>query len=114
VPGHKAFPIGKVTLPVTFVTPQNYHTEKIIFELVDLCSPYHCILGRPAFTKFMAVSHYAYNLLKIPRPKGVITIHSDFDLAQECKINGAKLTDIVIAEETDYTSDLLTRSTSMT
>jgi hypothetical protein len=36
VPGHKAFPIGKVTLSVTFGTPNNYHTEKIIFELVNL------------------------------------------------------------------------------
>jgi hypothetical protein len=35
VPGHKAFPIGKVTLSVTFGTPNNYRTEKIIFELVN-------------------------------------------------------------------------------
>jgi hypothetical protein len=54
----------------------------------------------------MAVSNYAYNLLKIPRPNGIITVHGDFNLAQECEINGAKLTDAVIAEETDNTSEL--------
>jgi hypothetical protein len=104
--GRKTFPIGKVTLPVTFGTPQNYRTEKIIFELVNFRSPYHCVLGRPTFAKFMAVSHYTYNLLKIPGPNGVITIHDDFDLAQECEINGAKLGDAVITEETNNTSEL--------
>jgi hypothetical protein len=113
VPGRKAFPIGKVTLPLTFGTPQNYRTEKIIFELVNLRNPYHCILGRPTFAKFTAVSHYAYNLLKIPRPNGVITIHDDFDLARECKINGAKLVDDVIAEETDNTGELTKYSNSV-
>jgi hypothetical protein len=85
--------------------PQNYHTKKIIFELVNFHSPYHCVLGRPTFTKFMAVSHYTYNLLKIPGPNGVITIHGDFDLAQECEINGAKLADAIIAKESDNTSE---------
>jgi hypothetical protein len=52
----------------------------------------------------MAVSHYAYNLLKVPGPRGIITVHGDFDLAQECEINGAKLVDAIIAEEMDNTS----------
>jgi hypothetical protein len=45
VPGHKAFPIGKVTLSVTFGTPNNYRTKKIIFELVNFRSPYHAFWG---------------------------------------------------------------------
>jgi hypothetical protein len=45
VPSRKAFPTGKVTLPVTFSTPRNYRTEKMIFELINFCSPYHCVLG---------------------------------------------------------------------
>ena len=28
VPGRKAYPIGKVTLPVTFGTPTNFRTER--------------------------------------------------------------------------------------
>jgi hypothetical protein len=45
VPGRKAYPIGNVTLPVTFGTPQNFRTERITFELVNFKSPYHCVLG---------------------------------------------------------------------
>jgi hypothetical protein len=99
VPGRKAFPIGKVTLPVTFGTPQNYRTKQIIFELVNFHSPYHYVLGRQAFTKFMAVSHYSYNLLKIPGPIGVITIHGDFDLDQECEDYGTNLTDPILVRK---------------
>jgi hypothetical protein len=54
----------------------------------------------------MVVSHYAYNLVKIPRPIGIIIVHDDSDLAQECEDNGAKIVDAVIAEETDNTSEL--------
>jgi hypothetical protein len=66
VPGRKAFPICHITLLITFGASQNYRTKRIIFKLVNFRSPYHCVLGRLAFAKFMAVSHYAYNLLKIP------------------------------------------------
>src|SRR3954467_7521974 len=75
VPGRKAYPIGKVTLPVTFGTPANFHTERIVFELVPFNSLYHYVLGRQAFAKFMAAPHYAYNVVKLPGLRGVITIH---------------------------------------
>jgi hypothetical protein len=39
VPGRKAFPTSKVTLPVTFGTPTNYRTEWISFEVVNFRSP---------------------------------------------------------------------------
>ena len=55
----------------------NYQTEKIVFDVVDLPLPYNGILGHPALAKFMAVSHYAYNTLKMPGHVGVITIPSD-------------------------------------
>ncbi|XP_071674379.1 uncharacterized protein [Lolium perenne] len=89
VPGRKAFPIGKVTLPVTFGTPVNYRTEQISFEVVNFRSPYHCVLGRQTFTRFMATPHYAYNMMKVPGLRGVITVHGDPDLAVECEDNGA-------------------------
>ena len=46
VPGRKAYSLGKVALPVTFGMPANFRTEKIVFELVNFRSPYHCVLGR--------------------------------------------------------------------
>nr|XP_051212164.1 uncharacterized protein LOC127329744 [Lolium perenne] len=106
VPRRKAFPIGKITLPVTFDTPANYRTERISFEVVNFRSPYHCILGRKEFTKFMATPHYAYNMMKMPGPRGVITVHGDPDLALECEDNDAKLADAVIAAERDNAAEL--------
>ncbi|XP_071678376.1 uncharacterized protein [Lolium perenne] len=105
-PGRKAFPIGKVTLPVTFGTPVNYRTERITFEAVNLRSPYHCVLGRQAFARFMATPHYAYNMMKMPGPCGIITVHGNPEMAVECEDNGAKLADAVIAEEHDNTAEL--------
>ncbi|KAK1626145.1 hypothetical protein QYE76_000460 [Lolium multiflorum] len=37
---------------VMFGKPDNFRTENIEFEVVDLVSPYHALLGRPALTKF--------------------------------------------------------------
>jgi hypothetical protein len=33
---------------------------------MDFEGTYHAILGRPALTKFMAVPHYSYLVLKMP------------------------------------------------
>ncbi|XP_040251821.1 uncharacterized protein [Aegilops tauschii subsp. strangulata] len=70
-------PNGKITLPVTFGSELNYRMEKIIFDVVKISLPYNGILGRPALAKFMAASHYAYNMLKMPGTISVITINSD-------------------------------------
>src|SRR4051812_34296430 len=106
VPGRKAYPIGKVTLPVTFGTPANFRTERIVFELVPFNSPYHCILGRQAFTKFMEAPHYAYNAKKLPGPCDIITVHGDPDMATECEAKGAELADTVIAAEANHAEEL--------
>ena len=74
VPGKAAMPLGQITLPVTFGTPSNYHTEFIKFEVADFESSYHAILGRPSLAKFMAIPHYPYLLLKMPGPNGVLSL----------------------------------------
>jgi hypothetical protein len=66
VPDNTAYPLSTVVLPVTFGMRKNYHTEFIKFEVVNFESSYHAILRRPALTKFMAVPHYIYLLLKMP------------------------------------------------
>jgi hypothetical protein len=70
-------PKGKITLPVTFGGELNYRTEKVIFDVADIPLPYNGILGRPALAKFMAASHYAYNVLKMPGPVSVISVPCD-------------------------------------
>jgi hypothetical protein len=74
VPGSVNHPLRKIELNVCFGDSGNYHREKLEFEVMDWPSQYHAILGQPAFAKFMADPHYAYLTLKIPGPKGTITV----------------------------------------
>jgi len=84
VPTAAILPLGKITLDVIFGKPDNFRREKLDFEVVDWPSQYNAILGRPAFSKFMAVPHYTYLKLKIPGPKGVITVSGSFTRSNNC------------------------------
>jgi hypothetical protein len=74
VPGAANYPLRKIELDICFGDSNNYRREKLEFEVMDWPSQYHAILRRPVFAKFMAVPHYAYLTLKIPGPKGTITV----------------------------------------
>jgi hypothetical protein len=54
------------------------------FEVADFEMAYNAFLEMPALTKFMVISHYAYLVLKMPVPKGVIIIKGDVKLAYDC------------------------------
>jgi hypothetical protein len=84
VPGMEALPIGQIDLPVTFGDIRNFRTETLTFEVVGFSGTYHAILGRPAYAKFMAVPNYTYVKLKIPSPKGIITVGPTYRRAYEC------------------------------
>jgi hypothetical protein len=70
-------PLGRITLPTTFGTTDNFRSEYVTYEVAKIRLPYNAILGRPAMFKFMAVAHIGYLLLKIPGPQGVINIPGD-------------------------------------
>jgi hypothetical protein len=53
-------------LPVQFGTPNHFHTDYVNFMVMNFEGTYHAILGRPALTKFMAMPHYSYLVLKMP------------------------------------------------
>jgi hypothetical protein len=82
--GSTNYPLGKIELDVCFGDSGNYHREKLEFEVMDWPSQYHAILGRPAFAKFMAAPHYVYLTLKIPGPKGTITVQGSFEVSNTC------------------------------
>jgi hypothetical protein len=82
--GNANYPLGKIELDVSFGDSSNYHREKLEFEVMDWPSQYHAILGRPAFAKFMADPHYAYLTLKVPGPKGTITVQGSFEVSNTC------------------------------
>jgi hypothetical protein len=84
VPGNANYPLGRIALNVCFGNRQNYRREKLDFEVMDWPSQYHVILGRPTFLRFMAVPHYTYLVLKMPGPKGVITVKGSFEVSDLC------------------------------
>ena len=78
VPRKQAVPLGQIDLPLTFGDPSNYRTKTLTFKVVGFHGTYHAILGRPCYTKFMAVPNYTYLKLKMLGPCGVITISITF------------------------------------
>jgi hypothetical protein len=46
----------------------------LTFEVVNFSGPYHAILGRPCYIKFIVISSCAYLKLKISGPTGTITV----------------------------------------
>ena len=52
--------------------------------MVGFKGTYHAILGRPCYAKFMAIPNYTYLKLKIPGPKGIITVGSSYEKAFLC------------------------------
>jgi hypothetical protein len=77
VPGKVAYPIGRVCLPVTFGTKENFRMEYLTLEVAGFRSSYHAILGRPMLAKFMAIPHHTYLIMKMPPPNGILSILGD-------------------------------------
>jgi hypothetical protein len=46
-------------------------------KVADFKMTYNAFLGRLALTKFMAIPHYAYLVLKISGPNGLMSIKGD-------------------------------------
>ena len=74
IPGVEARYTGSLVLEVIFVSPDNFRSKELIFDIAPFRSGYHALLGRMTFARFNAVPHYAYLKLKMPGPRGVITI----------------------------------------
>ena len=90
--------MGTVWVDVLFGNKENNRIESLQFEVVDLESPYHALLGRPALAKFMASTHVAYLKMKLPGPN--ITISGNYKRAMECASAGSNLAEsLVIAAE---------------
>jgi hypothetical protein len=58
---------------------------------MDWPSQYHAILEWPAFSWFMAVPHYTYLVLKMPGPKGIITVKGSFEVSDFCDMELIRL-----------------------
>jgi hypothetical protein len=91
VPGKAAYPIGRVCLPVTFSTEENFRTEYLTFEVVDFRSSYHTIFGRPMLAKFMAIPHHTYLIMKMPAPNRIFFVLGDIMVSYNCESTTVEL-----------------------
>ena len=73
--------------------------ETLTFEVVRFHGTYHAVLGCPCYAKFMVVPNYTYLKLKMPGPKGVITIGTSVQRAYECEVECCEFASTVIALE---------------
>ncbi|XP_025828720.1 uncharacterized protein LOC112903708 [Panicum hallii] len=71
------YPVGTISLPVTFGTEENFHIESVQFDVAKVNLPFNAIISRPALYRFMAVAHYGYLVLKMSSPAGVLTVKGD-------------------------------------
>ena len=93
IPGAGSTPVGRATLPVTFGARDNYRTEYVNFEVAEFETSYHAILGRPSLTKVMAIPNHKYLLLKMPAPKGVLSVYGDIQTSYACEAKNIELSD---------------------
>ena len=63
----------------------------MIFDIVPFCSGYRALLGRTAFARFNAVPHYAYLKLKMPGPRGIITVNGNMERSLQTEEHTATL-----------------------
>ena len=77
VGGGSTSPLGQIYLPVTFGTCDKYCTKLVDFDIARIDLPYNAILGYPALAQFMAATHPAYNLTKMPGSNGVLMVAGD-------------------------------------
>jgi hypothetical protein len=78
-------------LLVTFGDERNFCTEILTFEVVGFSGTYNAILGRPAYTKFMA------------GPKGIITVAPTYQRAYECDAECFQFAESIIRSERLHT-----------
>jgi len=64
--------------------------------VVDFLGSYHVIMGRPCYTKFMAIHNYSYLKLKMLGPNSIITVGSTFLHAYTCDREHYELATAVI------------------
>jgi hypothetical protein len=98
-PGKRVQPLGQIDLPVWFGTPDNFCKETLTFEVVGFRGAYDAILGRSCYTKFMVVPNYTYLNMKMPGPKGVITVGSYIEHALDCNVECVDHTEALALDE---------------
>ena len=78
-PGLGAHCTGSLLLEVIFGFPNNFRSENLTFHIAPFQSGYQALLGREAFARFNAIPHYASLTLRMPGPRGIITVNGNIE-----------------------------------
>ena len=78
-PGPEAHCTGSLLLEVIFGFLDNFHNEKLTFHIAPFQSGYQALLGREAFARFNAIPRCASLMLKMPGPRGIITVTGNME-----------------------------------
>ena len=70
---------GSLLLEVIFGFPDNFRSKNLTFHIAPFQSGYQALLGREAFARFNAIPHYASLMLKMPGPRGIITVNGNIE-----------------------------------
>jgi hypothetical protein len=105
IPDHQAYPLGRITLSVTFDDHTNFRTEWLQFEVVYFPGSYNAILERPCYAKFMVVPNYTYLKLKMPGPRGIITTSASIKTAYTCDRANCELASTMIGLQEHISKD---------
>ena len=88
MPGPYAHCTGSLLLEVVFGSPDNFRRENLVFHVAPFKSSHQALLGREAFARFNAIPHYASLTLKMPGPRGIISLKGRikcYSSTEECE-----------------------------
>ena len=83
--------MGSLLLEVIFGFPDNFRSEKLTFHIAPFQCGYQALLGREAFTCFNTIPHYASLMLKMPGPRGIITVNGNIERSLRAEESAAAL-----------------------
>ena len=90
-PGPEAHCTGSLLLEVIFGFPDNFRSEKLTFHIAPFQSGYQALLEREAFARFNAIPHYTSLMLKMPGPRGIITVRGNIEHSLRAEDSAAAL-----------------------
>ena len=84
MPGPDTQSMGSLSLEVMFGSPDNFRSEKLTFHIAPFISCYQALLGHESFARFNAIPHYASLTLKMPGPRGIISLKGNIKCSLKC------------------------------
>ncbi|XP_066382623.1 uncharacterized protein [Miscanthus floridulus] len=85
IPGKEVMPLGHFRLNVTFGQLDNFRKEPLTFKVVYFPGVYHCSSGPAMLFQVNVCPQLHLPKLKMPSPKGFITVEGSFKQAYYCE-----------------------------